>query len=74
MNSLIKCEFSKERKEVLNIEAKKENLKNKFHKNFTIHINESEKKRTDDAFNKNQQRNTAKREIYAFNSKRVEST
>ena len=56
------------------MEAKKDNLKNQFHKNFTLQINQSEKKRTDDAFNKNQQRTTAKREIYAFNTKRVDAT
>ena len=52
----------------------KANLKSQFEKKLTLQIMENEKKRTDQAFVKNEQRNAAKRQVFAFNSKRVEST
>lgn len=63
-----------ERKGVLSDAGIKADLKSQFEKKLTLQIMESEKRRTDQAFVKNEQRNAAKRQVFAFNSKRVDST
>lgn len=53
--------------------TKIQDLRDQYHKMYSAQIKEFEKKRADDSFNKNANRNTTKREINTNTTKRFDN-